>query len=96
MPMYGSKYIFSKKFFTGWVTVGIIWIFITGFIVIIYPLWEGRDGIFTSFRGIYWDLSGQTYKLRQWQNENPEKLHAVRSQISAQLIEENEIDHILE
>ncbi|KAH3682550.1 hypothetical protein WICPIJ_006483, partial [Wickerhamomyces pijperi] len=23
MPMYGSKYVFSKKFFTGWVVVGI-------------------------------------------------------------------------
>lgn len=27
MPMYGSGYIFSKKFFTGWVAVGIIWLF---------------------------------------------------------------------
>lgn len=26
-PMYGSGYIFSKKFFTGWVTVGIMWLF---------------------------------------------------------------------
>lgn len=27
MPLYGSKYIFSKSFFTGWVSVGIIWLF---------------------------------------------------------------------
>lgn len=26
-PMYGSGYVFSKKFFTGWVTVGIMWLF---------------------------------------------------------------------
>ena len=42
MPMYGSGYIFSKKFFTGWVTVGIIWIFISLIIVGIYPAWESR------------------------------------------------------
>lgn len=99
MPMYGSKYIFSKKFFTGWVTVGIIWIFVTAFIVIIYPLWEGRMGIFTSFRGIYWDLSGQSHKLREWQSEHPEQLHAVQSQISAQIsrnLEHPDIDELLE
>ncbi|KAG7764212.1 hypothetical protein KL931_004734 [Ogataea haglerorum] len=88
MPMYGSKYIFSKKFFTGWVTVGIIWLFISAFIVIIYPLWEGRHGIYVSMRGIYWDLSGQTWKLREWQNEHPEELHVVQSQVSAEIAHE--------
>jgi SSS family transporter len=85
MPMYGSEYIFSKQFFTGWVVVGIVWIFVTAFIVIIYPLWEGRIGIFTSLRGMYWDASGQTHKLREWQAEHPEQLHAVKSQITAQI-----------
>ncbi|GJN69220.1 urea active transporter [Purpureocillium lilacinum] len=42
MPMYGSGYIFSKKFFTGWVTVGIIWIFCSFIVVGIYPAWESR------------------------------------------------------
>ncbi|CAF4776135.1 unnamed protein product, partial [Rotaria sp. Silwood2] len=36
-PMYGTSYIFSKRFFTGWVVVGIIWIFISFFIVDIFP-----------------------------------------------------------
>jgi len=31
MPMYGSGYIFSLKFFTGWVVVGIFWIFFSLF-----------------------------------------------------------------
>ncbi|GEQ69657.1 hypothetical protein JCM33374_g3330 [Metschnikowia sp. JCM 33374] len=87
IPMYGSGYIFSKKFFTGWITVLFIWSFITAFIVIIGPLWEGREGCYTTFRGIYWDLTGQSYKLREWQNSHPEQLHAVRSQVSAQLNE---------
>jgi hypothetical protein len=45
MPMYGSKYIFSKPFFTGWVTVGIIWIFCSFFAVGLFPVWEGRETI---------------------------------------------------
>jgi Na+/proline symporter len=43
MPLYGSGYIFSKKFFTGWVIVGIIWIFCTFMTIVIYPLWESRS-----------------------------------------------------
>jgi hypothetical protein len=31
MPMYGTGYIFSLKFFSGWVVVGIIWIFVSLF-----------------------------------------------------------------
>ncbi|POR38921.1 Putative urea active transporter 1 [Tolypocladium paradoxum] len=42
MPLYGSGYIFSKKFFTGWVSVGIIWIFCSFIAVGLYPLWESR------------------------------------------------------
>lgn len=85
MPMYGSGYVFSKRFFTGWVCVLIIWIFFTAFCVCIYPLWEGRHGLYTTFRGIYWDLSGQTYKLREWQDSNPEEMKAVQSQIIAKV-----------
>lgn len=75
MPMYGTSYIFSRKFFTGWVVVGIIWIFCSGFIVCFLPLWDGRKPIYHTIRGIYWDCTGQTHKLRQWQNDNPEELH---------------------
>ena len=85
MPLYGTKYIFSKKFFTGWVVVFIIWLFYSAFQVIIFPIWESRTDLYHTFRGIYWDLTGQTYKLKAWQNEHPEEMHAVRSQLQAQL-----------
>lgn len=85
IPMYGSGYIFSKPFFTGWVCVFFIWSFFTGFAVVVAPVWEGRNELYSTCRGIYWDLTGQTWKLRAWQNAHPEKLHAVRSQVSAQL-----------
>lgn len=86
IPMYGSGYVFSKKFFTGWIVVLFIWAFFTAFVVCIGPLWEGRQGAYFTLRGIYWDLSGQTWKLREWQAENPEKLHAVRSQASREML----------
>lgn len=75
MPMYGSGYIFSRKFFTGWVVVGIIWIFCSAFCVCLLPLWEGRYGIFYTVRGMFWDATGRSYKLREWQASNPEKMH---------------------
>lgn len=96
MPMYGTSYIFSKKFFTGWVTVLIIWIFFSAFMVIVFPIWEGRDAIAITFRGIYWDLSGQGYKVKQWQETNPEKLHAIQSQVSARLLAISQSNGVVE
>ncbi|CAI5757944.1 unnamed protein product [Candida verbasci] len=85
MPMYATGYIFSRQFFTGWITVFFIWMFYTAFQVAIWPIWESRIGNFEIARGIYWDLTGQGYKLKQWQQQHPEKLHVVQSQIHAQL-----------
>jgi SSS family transporter len=59
MPMYGSGYIFSKKFFTGWVVVGILWMFCSSFAVGIYPLWEGRKTSIRTCKSIYLDITGQ-------------------------------------
>ena len=58
MPLYGTGYIFSKKFFTGWVSVGILWLFCSSFCVGLFPLWEGRYSMANTFRGIVHDLSG--------------------------------------
>ncbi|KAF2268268.1 urea active transporter [Lojkania enalia] len=59
MPMYGTGYIFSKKFFTGWVVVGILWMFFSSFCVGLYPLWEGRGTSARTFKAIYLDITGQ-------------------------------------
>ncbi|KAI0022128.1 Sodium:solute symporter family-domain-containing protein [Xylariomycetidae sp. FL0641] len=53
MPMYGSAYVFSKPFFTGWVVVGIIWIFGSSFMVGIFPLWEGRQSMIRVAKGMF-------------------------------------------
>ncbi len=69
MPMYGSGYIFSKPFFTGWVTVGIIWIFCSLGAVGLFPVFEGRKTLFATFKYIYQDITGKRH---------PKTIHAER------------------
>jgi urea-proton symporter len=73
MPMYGSSYVFSKPFFTGWVVVGIIWLFCSAFGVIIFPLYEGRASIVYTVCAIFSDLSGKR-KLAIYGREGDTKL----------------------
>ncbi|CAK7568240.1 MAG: urea active transporter [Sporothrix epigloea] len=65
MPMYGSGYIFSKSFFTGWITIGIIWIFISLMTVGVYPIFEGRFTLVRTFKAIARDVSGKGPGPRQ-------------------------------
>ncbi|KAJ5758147.1 uncharacterized protein N7511_006841 [Penicillium nucicola] len=58
IPMYGSSYVFSRKFFTGWVVVGIIWLFFTLFGVVVFPLYEGRESIWRVARMMAFDCMG--------------------------------------
>ncbi|KAK8852224.1 Sodium:solute symporter family-domain-containing protein [Apiospora arundinis] len=66
-PMYGSSYIFSKPFFTGWVTVGIIWIFCSFCAVGLFPVFEGRHTLARTFRFIIADITGR---------KHPKTIHA--------------------
>lgn len=59
MPMYGSGYVFSKRFFTGWIVVGILWLFCSAFAVGLYPLWEGRGTSLRTCRAIWRDVAGK-------------------------------------
>jgi hypothetical protein len=68
--MYGSGYIFSKPFFTGWVSVGIIWIFCSFFGVGLFPLWEGRKTLANTFKYVLNDITGKTH---------PKTIHAQRA-----------------
>ncbi|KAJ5712911.1 uncharacterized protein N7483_010092 [Penicillium malachiteum] len=58
IPMYGSSYVFSKKFFTGWIVVGIIWLFCTLFGVVVFPLYEGRESIVRVVKMMAYDAMG--------------------------------------
>ncbi|KAJ5477520.1 urea active transporter 1 [Penicillium diatomitis] len=59
IPMYGTSYVFSKKFFTGWVVVGILWLFCTLFGVVVFPLYEGRESIVRVVKMMSLDLMGR-------------------------------------
>ena len=51
MPLY-RDYIFTKPFFSGWVTVAIFLQFFALFAVVIYPVYDGRHEIAKSIRGL--------------------------------------------
>jgi len=58
MPLYGTGYVFSRPFFTGWVSVGILWLFGSAFCVGLYPLWEGRRSMLGTVRSVVLDVRG--------------------------------------
>lgn len=59
MPLYGTGYIFSQSFFSGWVIVGIIWLLCSTLAVGVYPLWEGRQSLARNFGGMWRELTGK-------------------------------------
>jgi hypothetical protein len=67
MPMYGTGYVFSQKFFTGWVVVGILWLFMSIGMVGLYPLFEGRHSLKHNIWSIFKDITGK---------EHPSKHHS--------------------
>ncbi|KAL4927076.1 sodium:solute symporter family protein [Aspergillus undulatus] len=52
MPLY-RNYIFTKSFFSGWVSVAIVWQFFAFFAVVVYPLYDGRHEIDKGARGMW-------------------------------------------
>ncbi|KAL1311440.1 hypothetical protein AAFC00_001600 [Neodothiora populina] len=50
LPMYASKYIFSSTFFTAWIVIAIIWLWVTMFIAGFYPLIDGREQLLYIWR----------------------------------------------
>lgn len=65
IPMYASSYVFSRQFFTGWVVVGILWLFVTTFGVVVFPLVEGRESIIRVVRMMGADLMGLRGRQRK-------------------------------
>ncbi|ORY56800.1 Na+/solute symporter [Leucosporidium creatinivorum] len=42
MPLFGTGYLFSRKFFTAWIAVAMIWLLCAGIFCCILPIWESR------------------------------------------------------
>jgi urea-proton symporter len=64
IPMYGSGYVFSKPFFTGWVAIGILWLFCSLFCVGLFPLWEGREAMAHTVKSIFLDITGKQHPAK--------------------------------
>ena len=52
LPMYAAHYVFSKAFFSAWLIVAIVWLWITLFVAGFYPIIDGRDQILAVIRGV--------------------------------------------
>lgn len=61
IPLY-RDYIFSKTFFSGWVTMAILWHFGAIAAVVVYPVYNGRHEIARAVRGMvkHWKERGKT------------------------------------
>ena len=59
LPMYGTAYVFSEKFFTGWVVVGILWLFCSTAAVGIFPLVQGRKTFARTVKSMVLDAFGK-------------------------------------
>lgn len=77
IPMYGSSYVFSKKFFTGWVVVGLLWLFGTLFGVVVFPLWEGRESILRVVKLMGLDVLGRKPMLYAGRKEDGAQVSGV-------------------
>ncbi|TDZ32649.1 putative urea active transporter 1 [Colletotrichum spinosum] len=73
MPMYGSGYIFSKPFFTGWVVVGILWIFCSFFAVGLFPIYEGRKTLIHTVKSMVTGKKPTRHTVTQGEEDVQEK-----------------------
>jgi hypothetical protein len=51
--LYGSHYIFSRKFFIGWTVVVFIWSWCAALLIWCLPIWEARATLIAVVRGIF-------------------------------------------
>jgi len=76
LPMYFTKYVFSKPFFTFWVALSMIWAICAAIACILYPIIESRSSIMGVIGGIFKDLKGEkiAFPTPTDKGEPPEQL----------------------
>lgn len=62
MPLY-RDYVFTRSFFSGWMTLAIFWQFFALSAVVIYPIYDGRHEIANSVRGVIGSLRRRLRRL---------------------------------
>jgi len=56
LPLFFSQVVYGVKGFTTWVSVGIIWVFLAAFTVVLYPIWESREALAMVTKGVTKDI----------------------------------------
>jgi TM2 domain-containing membrane protein YozV len=54
--LFGTGYVYSKQFFTGWVVVSLIWIWARVIICVVYPVVESAVALRDISRGLWMDV----------------------------------------
>lgn len=62
--LYGTAYMFSKEFFTGWVIVSLLWAFFAFIAVTVFPIIEGRRLLFSWFKDLFEKKHTQSHEDR--------------------------------
>lgn len=53
ISFYGTGYTFSKKYFTQWVIIMMIWLFLASAYILVFPLWQGRYALFKMAKSLF-------------------------------------------
>ncbi|RIA94085.1 Sodium:solute symporter family-domain-containing protein [Glomus cerebriforme] len=79
LPMYGTRYVFSKPFFTFWVAISMIWAICATISCTIYPIAESRRSIGGVINGIFKDLRGEkiTFEKRETDHDKGAAEHQI-------------------
>ena len=56
--LFGTNYIYSRAFFTGWVVVSFIWVWCSMCICVVYPVVESTGALKTIAKGLWRDVRG--------------------------------------
>lgn len=56
--LFGTGYVYSKKFFTGWITVSFIWVWCSMCICVVYPVIESWRALVEVGKGVCGDVTG--------------------------------------
>lgn len=75
IPLYGTKYIFSKPFFRGYIIVTFLWVFFSVGVVTVYPIFESRKAIVDLIKKI---IKGQT-STKMYSDETLERVETIVS-----------------
>lgn len=59
--LFGTGYVYSKSFFTGWVVVSFIWVWCSMCICVVYPVIESWKALVEVGKGVWGDVMGNMF-----------------------------------